>query len=40
MFLKVLVGRFFYVVVVVDDVMYVFGGIVDNIVRSGEMYRF
>ncbi|KAK3085495.1 hypothetical protein FSP39_004179 [Pinctada imbricata] len=33
-------GRLFHAAAVVDDAMYVFGGTVDNIVRSGEMYRF
>lgn len=37
---KVPAGRLFHAAAVVDDAMYVFGGTVDNIVRSGEMYRF
>ncbi|XP_064102982.1 leucine-zipper-like transcriptional regulator 1 isoform X1 [Macrobrachium nipponense] len=33
-------GRLFHAAAVVADAMYVFGGTVDNNVRSGEMYRF
>ncbi|XP_045583758.1 leucine-zipper-like transcriptional regulator 1 isoform X1 [Procambarus clarkii] len=33
-------GRLFHAAAVVGDAMYVFGGTVDNNVRSGEMYRF
>ncbi|XP_052802269.1 leucine-zipper-like transcriptional regulator 1 [Mya arenaria] len=33
-------GRLFHASAVVTDAMYVFGGTVDNNVRSGEMYRF
>lgn len=33
-------GRLFHAASVVSDAMYVFGGTVDNNVRSGEMYRF
>ncbi|XP_060077840.1 leucine-zipper-like transcriptional regulator 1 [Ylistrum balloti] len=33
-------GRLFHAASVVSDSMYVFGGTVDNNVRSGEMYRF
>lgn len=33
-------GRLFHAAAVVTDAMYVFGGTVDNNVRSGEMYRF
>lgn len=33
-------GRLFHAASVVGDAMYIFGGTVDNIVRSGEMYRF
>lgn len=40
LFFKVPAGRLFHAAAVVDDAMYVFGGTVDNIVRSGEMYRF
>ncbi|XP_046682002.1 leucine-zipper-like transcriptional regulator 1 isoform X2 [Homalodisca vitripennis] len=37
---KVPSGRLFHACAVVGDAMYVFGGTVDNNVRSGEMYRF
>lgn len=33
-------GRLFHAAAVVADAMYVFGGTVDNNVRSGEMHRF
>lgn len=33
-------GRLFHAAAVVGDAMYVFGGTVDNNVRSGEMFRF
>ena len=33
-------GRLFHAAAVVKDAMYVFGGTVDNNVRSGEIYRF
>ena len=33
-------GRLFHAAAVVHDAMYIFGGTVDNNVRSGEMYRF
>ncbi|XP_013413194.1 leucine-zipper-like transcriptional regulator 1 isoform X2 [Lingula anatina] len=33
-------GRLFHASAVVGDAMYVFGGTVDNNVRSGEIYRF
>ena len=33
-------GRLFHAAAVVQDGMYIFGGTVDNNVRSGEMYRF
>uniref|UniRef100_UPI00358FA4E7 leucine-zipper-like transcriptional regulator 1 n=1 Tax=Myxine glutinosa TaxID=7769 RepID=UPI00358FA4E7 len=33
-------GRVFHAAAVVDDGMFIFGGTVDNNVRSGEMYRF
>ncbi|KAL4224359.1 Leucine-zipper-like transcriptional regulator 1 [Mactra antiquata] len=33
-------GRLFHAAAVVTDALYVFGGTVDNNVRSGEMYRF
>ena len=33
-------GRVFHAAAVVGEAMYVFGGTVDNNVRSGEMYRF
>lgn len=33
-------GRLFHAAAVIDDAMYIFGGTVDNNVRSGEMYRF
>ena len=33
-------GRLFHAAAVVGDAMFVFGGTVDNNVRSGEMYRF
>ncbi|XP_052124024.1 leucine-zipper-like transcriptional regulator 1 homolog [Frankliniella occidentalis] len=37
---KVPGGRLFHAATVVGDAMYVFGGTVDNNVRSGEMFRF
>ncbi|XP_014247262.1 leucine-zipper-like transcriptional regulator 1 [Cimex lectularius] len=33
-------GRLFHAAAVVGDAMYIFGGTIDNNVRSGEMYRF
>ncbi|KAK3599084.1 hypothetical protein CHS0354_024412 [Potamilus streckersoni] len=33
-------GRLFHASAVVSDAMYIFGGTVDNNVRSGEIYRF
>uniref|UniRef100_A0A0L8HE46 BTB domain-containing protein n=1 Tax=Octopus bimaculoides TaxID=37653 RepID=A0A0L8HE46_OCTBM len=33
-------GRLFHAAAVVADAMYIFGGTVDNNVRSGEIYRF
>ncbi|XP_067263995.1 leucine-zipper-like transcriptional regulator 1 isoform X2 [Chanodichthys erythropterus] len=33
-------GRLFHAAAVIHDAMYIFGGTVDNNVRSGEMYRF
>ena len=33
-------GRLFHAAAVIHNAMYVFGGTVDNNVRSGEMYRF
>nr|XP_033811420.1 leucine-zipper-like transcriptional regulator 1 [Geotrypetes seraphini] len=33
-------GRLFHAAAVIYDAMYIFGGAVDNSVRSGEMYRF
>ena len=33
-------GRLFHAGAVVGDAMYIFGGTVDNNVRSGEMFRF
>ncbi|XP_073414080.1 leucine-zipper-like transcriptional regulator 1 isoform X2 [Dendrobates tinctorius] len=33
-------GRLFHAAAVIADAMYIFGGTVDNNVRSGEMYRF
>ncbi|KAL1505866.1 hypothetical protein ABEB36_005324 [Hypothenemus hampei] len=33
-------GRLFHAASVVNDAMYIFGGTVDNNVRSGEMFRF
>lgn len=33
-------GRVFHAGAVIRDAMYVFGGTVDNKVRSGDMYRF
>lgn len=33
-------GRLFHAGVVVNDAMYIFGGTVDNNVRSGELFRF
>lgn len=37
---QVLSGRLFHAAAVVADAMYIFGGTVDNNVRSGEIYRF
>lgn len=33
-------GRLFHAGAVVCDAMYIFGGTVDNNVRSGELFRF
>ena len=33
-------GRLFHAAAVVGSAMYVFGGTVDNNIRSGQMYRF
>jgi len=33
-------GRLFHAAACVGDAMFIFGGTVDNNVRSGEMYRF
>jgi N-acetylneuraminic acid mutarotase len=33
-------GRLLHAAAVVADAMYIFGGTVDNNVRSGEMFRF
>ena len=33
-------GRLFHAAGVVGDAMYIFGGTIDNNVRSGEIYRF
>ncbi|XP_013788494.1 leucine-zipper-like transcriptional regulator 1 [Limulus polyphemus] len=33
-------GRLFHAAAVIGDAMYIFGGTVDNNVRSGEMFRF
>lgn len=33
-------GRLFHAAAVIGEAMYIFGGTVDNNVRSGEMYRF
>lgn len=33
-------GRLFHASAVVDGAMYIFGGTVDNNIRSGEIYRF
>ncbi|XP_043924248.1 leucine-zipper-like transcriptional regulator 1 isoform X2 [Protopterus annectens] len=33
-------GRLFHAAAVISDAQYIFGGTVDNNVRSGEMYRF
>ncbi|NXK20255.1 LZTR1 regulator, partial [Arenaria interpres] len=33
-------GRLFHAAAVISDAMYIFGGTVDNNIRSGEMYRF
>lgn len=33
-------GRVFHASAVIGDAMYIFGGTVDNNVRSGDMYRF
>ena len=38
--LQVPSGRLFHAAAVVKDAMYIFGGTVDNNVRSGEIYRF
>jgi hypothetical protein len=37
---RVPTGRLFHAAAVVGDAMYIFGGTIDNNVRSGEMYRF
>ena len=37
---QVPLGRLFHAAAVVGDAMYIFGGTVDNNVRSGEIYRF
>ncbi|XP_060087056.1 matrix metalloproteinase-24 isoform X2 [Heteronotia binoei] len=34
------IGRLFHAAAVICDAMYIFGGTVDNNIRSGEMYRF
>ncbi|KAL8179263.1 UNVERIFIED_CONTAM: Leucine-zipper-like transcriptional regulator 1, partial [Gekko kuhli] len=34
------IGRLFHAAAVISDAMYIFGGTVDNNIRSGEMYRF
>ena len=39
-FTQVPSGRLFHAAAIVGDAMYVFGGTVDNNIRSGEMYRF
>ncbi|XP_065075653.1 leucine-zipper-like transcriptional regulator 1 homolog [Ochlerotatus camptorhynchus] len=33
-------GRLFHAAAVIGDAMYIFGGTIDNNVRSGDMYRF
>ncbi|CAG7833679.1 unnamed protein product [Allacma fusca] len=33
-------GRLFHAAAVVSDAVYIFGGTIDNNIRSGEMYRF
>lgn len=33
-------GRLFHAGAVIGDAMYIFGGTVDNNVRSGELFRF
>ncbi len=33
-------GRLFHAAAVINDAMFIFGGTVDNNVRSAEMYRF
>ncbi len=33
-------GRLFHAAAIVKDAVYIFGGTVDNNIRSGEMYRF
>uniref|UniRef100_A0A0D9RKB8 Leucine-zipper-like transcriptional regulator 1 n=1 Tax=Chlorocebus sabaeus TaxID=60711 RepID=A0A0D9RKB8_CHLSB len=33
-------GRLFHAAAVISEAMYIFGGTVDNNIRSGEMYRF
>lgn len=33
-------GRVFHAAAVIGDAMYIFGGTVDNNIRSGEMFRF
>nr|XP_023415157.1 leucine-zipper-like transcriptional regulator 1 isoform X2 [Loxodonta africana] len=33
-------GRLFHAAAVISDAMYIFGGTMDNNIRSGEMYRF
>lgn len=38
--MKVPSGRLFHAAAVIKDAMYIFGGTIDNNVRSGEIYRF
>lgn len=33
-------GRLFHAAAVIGDAMYIFGGTIDNNIRSGEMFRF
>lgn len=40
LFNQIPAGRLFHAAAVVGDAMYIFGGTVDNNVRSGEIYRF
>lgn len=40
MILQVPSGRLFHAAAVIKDAMYIFGGTIDNNVRSGEIYRF